>query len=102
MIHPSQEEFCKIWGQLVARSWSDDVFRERLKADPAGVLKEHGFELPPGTNIDLQVDESTNDVQYLYLPCPGELADPTSPKNAQAVAEDCLNNRVVLARLEKT
>jgi hypothetical protein len=101
IIHPSQEEFCKLWGQLVARSWEDEAFRARLKADPAGVLAEHGYALPPDAGIELQVDESTDKIQYLYMPCHGELADPSKSENAGALAEECLNNRVVLARLEK-
>jgi len=35
------------WGQIVGRAWADDDFKERLRADPAGVLAEYGL-TPPG------------------------------------------------------
>ena len=99
MVHPSQEEFCRLWGRLIARSWADDVFKEWLVADPAKVLKEHGYEVPPGMNVDLRVVVSDENVQYLYIPCPGEMCDPSSSAEAGALASECFNNRMVLARL---
>jgi hypothetical protein len=98
MVHPSQEAFCRLWGQLMARAWDDAAFKRRLVADPAGVLREHGYELPPGTNVRLQVVESDEQVQYLYLPCEGELPTNSSEAAGQ-VAGECLNNRLALARL---
>jgi hypothetical protein len=98
MVHPSQEAFCRLWGQLMARAWADEAFKERLVADPAGVLREHGYELPPGTNVRLQVVASDAQVQYLYLPCEGELRTNSSAE-AGEVAGECLNNQLVLARL---
>jgi hypothetical protein len=54
------------WAQLVARAWSDDAFKQRLLADPAAVLKEHGLELPPGFQVDVR--ENTDEQAHLVLP----------------------------------
>jgi len=99
MVHPSQEDFCRLWGQLIARAWADIAFKKRLVANPAEVLQEHGYEVPPGMNVHLQIVASDDHVQYLYIPCPEELRNPSSSTEAGEVASECLNNRVVLARL---
>jgi hypothetical protein len=54
------------WSQLVARAWIDPIFKARLLADPAAVLKENGLEPPPGMQI--QVVEDTDQVVHLPLP----------------------------------
>jgi hypothetical protein len=41
----------KRWGQLVARAWGDDVFRGRLLAEPALVLREEGIAVPAGVAV---------------------------------------------------
>jgi hypothetical protein len=37
-------EFAKKHGRVVAKAWADPAFKERLLADPATVLREHGFD----------------------------------------------------------
>jgi hypothetical protein len=37
-------EMAKKHGRIVAKAWADPAFKERLQADPAAVLKEHGFD----------------------------------------------------------
>jgi hypothetical protein len=44
------------WGQIVARAWDDDAFRQRLLTEPASVLREEGIDVPPG--VALRVIES--------------------------------------------
>lgn len=60
------DEYAKQYGQVVAKAWADDDFKQRFLADPAGVLKEEGVSLPEG--IELHVVENTNEVVYLTLP----------------------------------
>jgi hypothetical protein len=98
VVHPSQQDFCRLWGQLIARAWTDAEFKKRLLADPAEILQEHGYELPPGMDVRLSVAESDDHVLYLYVPCPEELSNDNSAE-AGEVAGECLNNRIVLARL---
>jgi hypothetical protein len=37
-------EMAKKHGRVVAKAWADPAFREGLLADPATVLREHGFD----------------------------------------------------------
>jgi len=99
MVHPSQENFCRLWGQLVVQSWDDPELKERLLRDPAAVLREHGYELDASSKVRLQVVASSEAVQYLYLPSQGELPDNGGAEAAGELASQCLNNRLVLARL---
>src|SRR5262245_15723113 len=61
------------WSQIVGRAWADDDFKQRLLADPAGVLEEHDLAPPAGRRIEVLEDSawvppSTDDVLYLVLP----------------------------------
>jgi hypothetical protein len=66
-----------VWGRIVERAWQDDAFKQRLLADPAAVLQEHGVCVPPGSKF--QVIEDTAQVHHLTLPrkpdAAGELSD---------------------------
>jgi hypothetical protein len=35
----------RLWGQIVARAWDDDCFRQRLLAEPEAVLREAGMDV---------------------------------------------------------
>jgi hypothetical protein len=65
----------RMWGQIVARAWSDEDFKQRLLSDPQVVLAEYGMEAPAG--IEFQVVEDTPTVQHLVLPASpeGDLTD---------------------------
>jgi hypothetical protein len=61
------------WGQIVGRAWSDDDFKRRLLADPAGALEEYDLAPPAGLRLEVLEDperapESTDEVLYLVLP----------------------------------
>ena len=61
------------WGQIVARAWGDDDFKQRLLADPASVLAEYDLVAPAGLCVEVLDDpevlpEDTAEVQYLVLP----------------------------------
>jgi hypothetical protein len=60
------QAYAKQWGQLVARTWSDEAFKARLLADPAAVLAEQGIPLPPG--VEVRIHEDTPAVVHLTLP----------------------------------
>lgn len=56
------QQFGTVWPQCVARAWQDTQFRETLKRDPAGTLREaYRFTVPAG--ISLQVVESDEVLQ---------------------------------------
>lgn len=60
------QDFNKKWGKLVAKSWTDDKLRARLKADPQAVMAEHGVTVPPG--VQVRVVENTESIIYLPIP----------------------------------
>lgn len=53
-------------GQVVAKAWSDPLFKKRLKLDPRAVLSDMGVEIPKGTEVE--VLENTSEKTYLTLP----------------------------------
>lgn len=53
---------------LIARCWKDEAFKERLLADPAGVLATEGVDIPEGVTVQVAVD--TEDVRTLVIPAP--------------------------------
>jgi Nitrile hydratase, alpha chain len=64
------------WQQLIARSWSDPVLKEKLIADPEGVLEAEGLSVPAGVTV--RVLENTDKVVNLVLPlkpAPSELSE---------------------------
>ena len=56
----------RLWGQIVARAWSDDDFKRRVLSDPETVFAEYGVELPEGT--DVMVLEDTATTRHFVLP----------------------------------
>lgn len=65
----------KQWGQIVARAWADEAFKERLLLEPKAVLREHGLEVAP--EIVVKVVEDTEGVRHFVLPANpiGELTE---------------------------
>ena len=79
-------ESAKKHGRLVAQAWSDSALMEQLLINPAAVLREHGFDVPAGTEVRVieptdtataNVIEQTDNVIYFSLPAKpgGELGD---------------------------
>jgi len=62
----ADNELQKKWMQLVARAWADDALKRRLVADPVPLLREHGIEVPAGTEV--HVVEPSDRLLYLLLP----------------------------------
>ena len=75
MAQDSQrQEQAKRYGQLVARAWQDEGFKQRLLSDPKGALAEHGIEVPESHEV--RVVENTDQVVHLVLPQrPRDLSD---------------------------
>jgi hypothetical protein len=61
--------------ELIARVWSDEAFKARLKSDPKGALAEMGYKMP--AHVEFEVLEATPTKQYLVIPPKpsGELSD---------------------------
>ena len=61
-------------GQLIAKCWSDEGFKQKLLADPMATLKADGAELPAG--LTLKAVENTDKVFHLVIPAkPTDLSD---------------------------
>ncbi len=61
------------WCEIVARAWTDDAFRERVKARPGEVLREYNVEDPPG--VSFRVVENGPAEMFLVLPVPPQEVD---------------------------
>src|SRR5437899_455405 len=72
------------WSQIVARAWQDAAFKQRLLADPAAVLREHGLHVPP--DIEVKVVEDTAQVYHLTLPRRPDAAGELSAEALAGVA----------------
>ncbi len=62
----NKEEQGKKMGQIVAKAWANDGFKQRLFGDASAVLREEGVEVPPG--VEVRVVEDTARVFHLVLP----------------------------------
>src|SRR5262249_1173185 len=63
-VAPEQAtEFTKQYSQIIARTWVDEAFKQRLIADPNATLRELGWEPPEG--VELRTVENTDHVVYL-------------------------------------
>lgn len=70
----NQEEQAKKMGQLIAKCWSDDSFKQKLMSDPKSVLKENGVDIPEG--LEVKMVENTDNVFHLVIPAkPDGLSD---------------------------
>jgi len=69
-----QEEQAKQMGQLIAKCWSDDAFKQKLMSDPIPTLLENGIDIPEG--LEVKTVENTDKVFHLVIPAkPEELSD---------------------------
>lgn len=53
-------------GQLVARAWAEEDFKQRLLSNPMAVLKEEGITVPEG--LQIKVVENSDTVFHFILP----------------------------------
>lgn len=70
----TNEQIQTMTQQIVARSWSDPAFKERLLKDTMGTLKAEGYPVSPGHTV--QAVANTEGVSHLVLPsAPGDMKD---------------------------
>ena len=55
-----------IWGEIVARAWRDQAFKQQLLSNPKAVLTEAGMSVAEG--VELQVVQDTPTLRHLVLP----------------------------------
>ena len=56
----------KKMGQIVAKAWTDEAFKNALLTDANAVLKAEGIQVPAG--VMLRVMENTDTAMYFVLP----------------------------------
>jgi Nitrile hydratase, alpha chain len=61
--------------KIIAKSWLDDDFKNRLVADPVGTLKSEGVDFPAG--VEVKVLENSDKLMHFIIPPKpiGELSD---------------------------
>jgi hypothetical protein len=62
----NQEEQNKKMGQIMAKAWADDAFKQKLLANATATLREEGVDVPEG--VEVRVVENTDKVSYAVLP----------------------------------
>jgi len=60
------KEQSKRLGQIIAKAWDDDAFKQRLLKNATAVLKEEGFEV--AANLEVRAVENTEKVFHLVIP----------------------------------
>jgi hypothetical protein len=64
-------EFELTWGKILAESWKDKNFRERVKANPGEVLSEKGFNIPENIVVSVvPIKNRLDNKTILLLPFP--------------------------------
>ena len=63
------------FGAVIAKAWTDPVFKERLINSPHEVLREHDIHIPEGAEV--KILEDNDSVKHFVLPNKPE--DDTAP-----------------------
>ncbi|MBS3903723.1 MAG: nitrile hydratase subunit alpha [Simkania sp.] len=63
------DQLDKTWAKIVMKCWNDESFKKRAIANPAEVLKEHGFTTPTPIHYKVVEEKNANETYgYLSLP----------------------------------
>ena len=54
------------YGEIIAKCWEDEEFKQSFLSDPETILKQYGIELKEG--VDYKVIEAPKLVEYIVLP----------------------------------
>jgi len=68
-MHNYSPEYQKKWAKVIAKAWSDPVFKAKLLKNPQAVLAEQGLSfsmLPKGARVEMH--ENTSTTIHLVLP----------------------------------
>ncbi len=78
-----KEDLEKLWSQIVKRTWTDEVFKQRLIKNPKQVIKdEYRIDVPSNIGIKI-VEAQANDV-ILRLP-PNQASEELSAEQLKKV-----------------
>ncbi|SDL52897.1 NHLP leader peptide domain-containing protein [Maridesulfovibrio ferrireducens] len=83
-----QNELQKKWAKIVAKSWADEDYKQRLLNDPAAVMKEEGIDMPEG--VKFKCVEATEKQAWLVLPPkPGKGCIEAGEERLAAILSSC-------------
>jgi Nitrile hydratase, alpha chain len=70
-----RQELAEGYKRVLAQTWQDEAFKQRLVADPRAALQEQGLPVPDGKAV--RVVEDTAEMVHLVLPAKpaGDLSD---------------------------
>jgi len=68
----SQQNMPQDWLKIIAKSWADEEFRQRLLDDPNAVLAEEGCDLPFADDVNIKILENSENTIHLVLPAEPE------------------------------
>ena len=91
------QQFGKIWPQCVARAWQDAQFREALKRDPKGTIRE-AFQYAFPTGLNLEIVEEGDPSQTAIGDTLRMVIPPPPSMDAQQVALSDVEKGLVNAR----
>ena len=70
----NQQEQGKKLGQIIAKYWADEGFKQKLVTNPVATLKAEGVDVPSGVSV--KVLENSDKVFHLVIPPkPTDLSD---------------------------
>lgn len=72
----------KVFSKIIAKSWTDSNYKNRVLNDPLSVLKEEGINIPEGVTIT--VVEDTPSTMHWVIPTPP--VDPLSEEEIELAA----------------
>jgi nitrile hydratase len=72
MSEKQQRDLELQWGALIAQSWADESYRQRLLEDPASALKASGVSVPADVQLKIVEDVAGVEVtgKVINLPLP--------------------------------
>lgn len=59
-------DFQKAWGKVIAKAWTDELFKQRLLKNPKAVLDEYGIHVSDNVR-NIKIHENSRDTLHLVL-----------------------------------
>jgi len=78
----TNEEQGQKMGQIIAKAWTDEAFKQRLLANATAVLKEEGVAVPDGMTV--KAVENSEKIFHLVIP-PKQAGELSEAELASAV-----------------
>jgi hypothetical protein len=76
--------------QLIARCWSDQTYKRKFLADPAGTFKAEGITVTVPERANFRIVENTEKLVHLVIPNrPNELSDEDLEQVAGGAPDKC-------------